>query len=65
MDRQFDKKELEELKFSLNEMISNRWIYLNMITTPRKEVNFSKMKLIEDYKLLEKVLELIDEEESI
>jgi len=64
IDKLFDKSELEELKFSLNEMVSSRWLYINTPTTTEKEINFSKMKLTEDYLLLEKVLKLIDEEES-
>jgi len=59
----FDKEELKSLKFALNEMISSRWLYINTPTTSIKEVNFSKMKLTEDYLLIEKVIKLIDKEE--
>jgi len=59
----FTYDELKELKYCINTMIGVRVTYLYS-NISEEEKSYTQLKLKEDYKLLEKVLELIFKEET-
>ena len=56
----FTHEELLELKSSLNTIIQQRLLYLHSIIDD-KEIQYTKDKLQYDYKLLNKILKLLEE----
>jgi hypothetical protein len=60
----FTKEDLKEFRASLNELIASRVVYLQSKNISQAEYSYTSNKLTEDYKLLEKVIELISKEEN-
>ncbi|WP_275372617.1 hypothetical protein [Clostridium tertium] len=56
----FNKLELKQIKVSINEIIGNRLAYISILNSQKKNTKIEQQLLDADYKLLEKVVGLID-----
>jgi len=59
-----DLQQLREIRKSLNELINQRWIYINLSTTSEEEKDVTKDNLVITYNTLSTILQLIGKEGS-